>query len=190
MAALTATACRGLAGLSLRSDLVAPSFSSPFSLASASSEFRGHKAMEGLQRRDMQSHGVPGGNLLVLAARQAPRREKRQKRHMRIRKRLTGTPERPRLAVFRSNQHIYAQVIDDTRMHTLVSGSTALPAMREELKLTAGATIAAARRVGEFVAQQCLDQGITKVAFDRGGFIYHGRVEALADGARSAGLDF
>ncbi|CAI5968315.1 unnamed protein product [Closterium sp. NIES-65] len=98
---------------------------------------------------------------------------------------LSGTTERPRLAVFRSNNHIYAQVVDDTKQHTLAAASTLTPALREELKLTSGPTVEASRRVGQEIAKICLERGISKVAFDRGGFVYHGRIQALADGART-----
>eukprot|EP00850_Spirogloea_muscicola_P016697 SM000137S00475 [mRNA] locus=s137:291555:292261:+ [translate_table: standard] len=103
---------------------------------------------------------------------------------------LSGTTERPRLAVFRSNKHLYAQVIDDTQSVTIAAASTVQAALREELKLTAGPTMEAAKRVGEELAKLCLSKGISKVAFDRGGFIYHGRIQALADAAREAGLEF
>eukprot|EP00475_Leptophrys_vorax_P041782 TRINITY_DN78842_c0_g1_i1.p1 TRINITY_DN78842_c0_g1~~TRINITY_DN78842_c0_g1_i1.p1 ORF type:complete len:212 (-),score=1.39 TRINITY_DN78842_c0_g1_i1:69-635(-) len=127
---------------------------------------------------------------LTIEAREATRREKTKNRHIRIRKKLNGTTERPRLAVFRSNQHIYAQVIDDTQQRTLAAASTLTPALREELKLTAGPTVEASRRVGQEIAKICLERGVTKVAFDRGGFVYHGRIQALADGAREGGLEF
>jgi large subunit ribosomal protein L18 len=116
------------------------------------------------------------------------RKESRNRRHERIRRRVDGTPERPRLAVFRSNEHIYAQVIDDTKHHTLVAAST----LEETLKssLSSGANMSAATEVGKLVAQRSLEAGITKVVFDRGGNLYHGRIKALADAAREAGLDF
>ena len=116
------------------------------------------------------------------------RRESRQRRHNRIRNRVFGSSERPRLAVFRSHQHIYAQVIDDTQHQTLVAASTLDPALKESLSL--GSNCAASTEVGKLVAQRALDKGITKVVFDRGGNLYHGRVKALADAAREAGLDF
>ncbi len=111
-----------------------------------------------------------------------------QNRHKRIRKRVSGTNERPRLAVFRSHQHIYAQVIDDVAQHTLVAASTLDPELRESLGSTA--TQAAASLVGQRVAEQALAAGITQVVFDRGGKLYHGRVKALAEAARAAGLEF
>eukprot|EP00245_Coleochaete_scutata_P008688 TRINITY_DN2702_c0_g1_i1.p1 TRINITY_DN2702_c0_g1~~TRINITY_DN2702_c0_g1_i1.p1 ORF type:complete len:199 (+),score=41.40 TRINITY_DN2702_c0_g1_i1:31-597(+) len=118
------------------------------------------------------------------------RREGRAARHRRIRKKLSGTTERPRLAVFRSNQHLYAQVIDDTKSHTLAAASTQTPAIRDEMNLTSGPNVESARRVGQEIAKICLERGIKKVAFDRGGFVYHGRVQALAEAAREGGLDF
>lgn len=116
------------------------------------------------------------------------RTEARQRRHHRIRRTVIGTPERPRLSVFRSNEHIYAQVIDDTKHHTLVAAST----LESDLKstLSSGANSSAATEVGKLVAQRSLAAGITKVVFDRGGNLYHGRVKALAEAAREAGLDF
>ncbi len=114
--------------------------------------------------------------------------EARKRRHLRVRRRVAGTPERPRLNVFRSARHIYAQVIDDTTGRTLVSASTLDPEVRESVKY--GGNAAAARLVGEVVARRAMASGIKKVVFDRGGFLYHGRVAALAEGARTAGLDF
>lgn len=112
-----------------------------------------------------------------------PRKKIRTHKHKRMRFRITGTPERPRLAVFRSAKHIYAQIIDDVQGVTLVSAST--------LNVNAeGTKTDAAKAVGEAVAKKALDAGITKVVFDRGGNIYHGRIKALAEGAREAGLDF
>lgn len=112
-----------------------------------------------------------------------PRKKIRAHKHKRMRFRITGTPERPRLAVFRSAKHVYAQIIDDTKGVTLVSAST----LNVEFE---GTKTDAAKAVGEAVAKKALDAGITKVVFDRGGNIYHGRVKALAEGAREAGLDF
>ena len=112
-----------------------------------------------------------------------PRKKIRTHKHKRMRFRITGTPERPRLAVVRSAKHIYAQIIDDVKGVTLVSAST--------LNVNAeGTKTDAAKAVGEAVAKKALDAGITKVVFDRGGNIYHGRIKALAEGAREAGLDF
>ncbi|MGI5877001.1 MAG: 50S ribosomal protein L18 [Christensenellales bacterium] len=110
----------------------------------------------------------------------------RQKRHMRVRSKLHGTPERPRLCVYRSSKHIYAQIIDDDSAVTLVSASTVEPALREkarELKKTDAAAM-----VGQAAAQRALEKGIACVVFDRGGYLYHGRIAALARGARDAGL--
>jgi large subunit ribosomal protein L18 len=111
--------------------------------------------------------------------------EARERRHRRVRKRVVGSSARPRLAVFRSNKHIYAQVIDDTSGRTLAAASTTETALRS------GGTgnVAAAKAVGELVGQRAQAAGITAVVFDRGGFKYHGRVAALCDGARSAGLE-
>lgn len=114
-------------------------------------------------------------------------REARARRHRRVRKRVFGTPERPRLNVFRSANHIYAQVIVDTSGRTLVAASTLEPAQRQH---GYGGNVEAARRVGRLVAERALAQGIRKVVFDRGGYLYHGRVAALAEAAREAGLEF
>ncbi|MDO4281176.1 MAG: 50S ribosomal protein L18 [Peptococcaceae bacterium] len=112
-----------------------------------------------------------------------PRKKIRTHKHKRMRFRVAGTPERPRLAVFRSAKHIYAQIIDDTKGVTLVSASTLVVK-------TEGTKTEAAKAVGTAVGQKALEAGITKVVFDRGGNIYHGRIKALAEGAREAGLDF
>ena len=114
--------------------------------------------------------------------------ERRLRRHKRIRKKVFGTPERPRLCVFRSNKHIYAQIIDDTIGHTLVSASTVDPELREKLQKTWNKE--AAREVGKLIAKRALEKGIKKVVFDRGGYRYHGRVKELAEGAREGGLEF
>ncbi|AUC59862.1 LSU ribosomal protein L18 RplR [Cyanobacterium sp. HL-69] len=111
-----------------------------------------------------------------------------QRRHLRIRKKVTGTAERPRLAVFRSNQHIYAQLIDDVAQHTLASASTLDKELQEKLGSTSNRDASA--EVGKLVAQRALSKGIEKVVFDRGGNLYHGRVKALADAARETGLNF
>ncbi len=113
-----------------------------------------------------------------------------QRRHRRIRRKVFGTPERPRLAVFRSHRHIYAQVIDDVAQHTLVSASTLDRELREAFKDIGTATREAAAVVGRSVAQRALQAGISQVVFDRGGKLYHGRVQALAEAAREAGLQF
>ncbi|HEY8495890.1 MAG TPA: 50S ribosomal protein L18 [Limnochordales bacterium] len=114
--------------------------------------------------------------------------EGRKRRHMRLRRKIQGTPERPRLSVYRSLKHMYAQVIDDTRGHTLVAASTLDPELRGRLEKTGN--VDAAREVGRLLGQRALSKGITKVVFDRGGNRYHGRVRALAEGAREAGLEF
>jgi large subunit ribosomal protein L18 len=116
------------------------------------------------------------------------KKELRERRHRRIRKNVNGTPERPRLSVFRSNNHIYAQVIDDTQQHTLVSASTLDPDIRTQVE--ASATCDAATTVGQALAQRAKEKGIEKVVFDRGGNLYHGRIQALAEAAREAGLEF
>ena len=116
------------------------------------------------------------------------RQKIRVKKHMKIRNRFSGTAERPRLAVFRSNNHVYAQVIDDVAGKTLVSASTLEKDIKAELKNTDD--IEAATKVGDVVAKRALDKGIKAVVFDRGGYIYHGKVKALADAAREAGLEF
>lgn len=110
----------------------------------------------------------------------------RKKRHARVRAKLTGTAVRPRLNVFRSNQHIYAQVIDDVNGVTLVSAST----LDKELTLNGTSNIEAATKVGEIVAKRAVEKGVKEVVFDRGGYLYHGRVKALAEAAREAGLQF
>lgn len=116
------------------------------------------------------------------------RNEARKRRHRRIRKKVSGTPERPRLNVFRSLKHMYAQIIDDTRGITLAAASTLDKALRD--RIGNGGNVESARLVGELVAKRALEKGITKVVFDRGGYKYHGRVKALAEAAREAGLDF
>ena len=112
--------------------------------------------------------------------------ELRRRRHRRVRRRVEGTAERPRLAVFRSNKHISAQVIDDLSGRTLAAAST----VEATLRGTNGGNVDAARAVGALVAARARDAGITTVVFDRGGFAYHGRVAALADAARAEGLEF
>ncbi len=116
------------------------------------------------------------------------RSEVREKKHMKIRNRFSGTPERPRLAVFRSNKHMYAQVIDDVAGNTLVAASTTEKEVASELKYTDN--VEAAQKLGEVIAKRALEKGIKEVVFDRGGFIYQGKVKALAEAAREAGLDF
>jgi large subunit ribosomal protein L18 len=113
---------------------------------------------------------------------QTKRNAIRQRIHQRIRRKLAGTGERPRLNVYRSLNHIYAQVIDDQKGETLVSASS--------IKMKTGGNVAAAKEIGKAVAELAVQQGIKKVVFDRGGYLYHGRVKALADAARAAGLEF
>ncbi|MDQ4098995.1 MAG: 50S ribosomal protein L18 [Chloroflexota bacterium] len=113
----------------------------------------------------------------------------RQRRHKRVRAKVSGTALRPRLNVFRSSAHIYAQVIDDTRGHTLVAASDLEEAVRTRAGDGAPKTVRA-RTVGEVVAERAKEAGIDSVVFDRGGFLYHGRVKAVADGARESGLEF
>jgi large subunit ribosomal protein L18 len=123
-----------------------------------------------------------------MAVKYKTRQEKRLRRHWRIRKRIFGTPERPRLSVFRSLKHIYAQIIDDTTGRTLCAASTLDKELREKLQ---GLTkTQQAIEVGKLIAKRALELGIKQVAFDRGGHKYHGRVKALADAAREAGLEF
>ena len=112
----------------------------------------------------------------------------RIKRHYRVRKNISGTAERPRLNVYRSLNHIYAQIIDDTKGHTLVAASTLDKEIKE--KVAYGGNKEAAKVVGEVVAKRALEKGIDTVCFDRGGFLYHGRVAELAEGAREGGLKF
>ncbi len=118
----------------------------------------------------------------------ASRSKVRVKKHLKIRNKISGTAERPRLAVFRSNNHIYAQVIDDVKGQTIVAASTVEKAIAEKLEKTNN--VEAAAVVGEAVAKKAIDKGVTEVVFDRGGFIYHGKIKALADAAREAGLKF
>jgi large subunit ribosomal protein L18 len=115
---------------------------------------------------------------------QTKRNEIRKRIHSRIRQKLSGTAERPRLNVYRSLNHIYAQVIDDQTGATLAATSTLA------LKLKTGGNVAAAKEIGKAIAEKATEKGIKKVVFDRGGFLYHGRVKALADAAREAGLEF
>ena len=112
----------------------------------------------------------------------------RAKKHMKIRNRFSGTAERPRLAVFRSNNHMYAQIIDDTVGNTLVSASTLENEIKAELEKTNN--VDAAAYLGTVIAKRAIEKGIKEVVFDRGGFIYQGKIAALADAAREAGLEF
>ena len=116
------------------------------------------------------------------------RSEVRVNKHRKLRNRFSGTAERPRLAVFRSNNHMYAQIIDDTVGKTLVSASTLQKDVKAELEKTNN--VEAAAYLGTVIAKKAIEKGITSVVFDRGGFIYHGKIKALADAAREAGLEF
>ncbi len=116
------------------------------------------------------------------------RQEVRMNKHRRLRNRFSGTPERPRLAVFRSNNHMYAQIIDDTVGNTLVAASTVEKAVKAELEKTND--VDAAAYLGTVIAKRALEKGISTVVFDRGGFIYQGKIAALAEAAREAGLEF
>lgn len=113
------------------------------------------------------------------------RKSKRLRRHLRVRKKVFGTPERPRLSVYRSEKNIYAQIIDDINAITLVSASSL-----EKDFYAKGGNKEGAKLVGELVAKKAIEKGLTEVVFDRGGYVYHGRVQALAEGAREAGLKF
>jgi len=120
---------------------------------------------------------------------QRSRNEVRQRVHTRIRRKLSGSLERPRLNVYRSLNHIYAQVIDDSQGVTVASASTA-EGKREKGARPQGGNLAAAREIGKLIAQRAQQKGIKQVVFDRGGYLYHGRIKALADAAREAGLEF
>ena len=116
------------------------------------------------------------------------RESARKKRHFRVRKKVRGAPERPRLNVYRSLNHIYAQVIDDFAGKTIVAASSIDKELKE--KIGSGGNIEAARTVGSLIAGRALDKGIKRVVFDRGGYLYHGRIKALADAVREGGLEF
>lgn len=118
----------------------------------------------------------------------ADKNKSRLKRHVRVRKKISGTAERPRLNVYRSSKHIYAQLIDDVKGVTLASASTLDKELRDQIEN--GGNVEAARKVGELIAKRAQDKGVKNVVFDRGGYLYHGRIQALADAAREAGLDF
>lgn len=123
----------------------------------------------------------------MIRKKKASRNDLRKIKHARLRKKVVGTPDRPRLCVYRSLNHIYAQVIDDVHGHTLVSASTLDKELRD---LPSRTNVEAAKKVGELIGRRALDKGISQVVFDRGGYKYHGRVAALADAAREAGLKF
>ncbi len=125
----------------------------------------------------------------VLKKRIEKKRERRKKVHWRIRKKVFGTSERPRLCVYKSLRYIYAQIVDDERGFTLVAASTLEPELRNKVQ-GSNKSIAAATLVGETIGKRALAKGIKKVVFDRSGYIYHGRVKAVAEGARKAGLQF
>ncbi|MEB3103462.1 50S ribosomal protein L18 [Ferviditalea candida] len=112
----------------------------------------------------------------------------RLKRHLRVRKKIQGTSERPRLSIFRSAKHMYAQIIDDSKGITLIAASSQDKELKDQI--SNGGNVESARKVGELLAKRAKEKGIDKVVFDRGGYLYHGRVQALADAAREAGLDF
>ncbi len=114
--------------------------------------------------------------------------EARIRRHERLRKKVMGTPERPRLSVYRSLNHMYAQIIDDSQGNTIMAAST----LDKELASEKGhkGNVIMAKKVGQLIARKAIEKGLKKVVFDRGGYLYHGRVKALADGAREAGLEF
>jgi large subunit ribosomal protein L18 len=112
----------------------------------------------------------------------------RLKRHLRVRKKITGTAQRPRLSVFRSSKHIYAQLIDDVQGVTLAAASTLDKELADQIGN--GGNVEAARKIGELIANRAKAKGVTQVVFDRGGYLYHGRIQALADAAREAGLEF
>jgi len=121
------------------------------------------------------------------------REQARRRRQERVRKKVQGTPARPRLSVFKSAKHIYGQLIDDMHGHTLAAVSSLSPSFRERSQSTekaSGGNVSGAKIVGELLAEQAQAIGIAQIVFDRNGFIYHGRVKALADGARGAGLEF
>lgn len=118
----------------------------------------------------------------------ASRQSVRVKKHLKIRNKISGTTERPRLAVFRSNNHMYAQIIDDLKGNTIVAASTVEKAIKDSVEKTND--VAAAAAVGKAIAEKALEKGVDTVVFDRGGFVYHGKVKALAEAAREAGLKF
>jgi large subunit ribosomal protein L18 len=135
-----------------------------------------------MTERGCEAAALLGRNNSMLPIRQ--RNVIRQRVHFRIRQKMQGTLERPRLNVYRSLNHIYAQIIDDAKGETLLSASSLAA------KVKSGGNVAAAKEVGKLVAERALEKGIKKVVFDRGGYLYHGRIKALADAAREAGLEF
>ena len=119
---------------------------------------------------------------------QINRNKIRQRKHARVRKKIAGTAERPRMCVFRSSKHIYAQIINDIEGNTIVSASSLDAAIADKLKYAGNKD--AAKEVGKLIAEKAVEKGIKKIVFDRGGFLYHGRVKELAEGARENGLEF
>jgi large subunit ribosomal protein L18 len=126
----------------------------------------------------------------VHAGRVRDKQRRRERAHLRLRNRVQGTAERPRLSVFKSIKHVYAQVIDDRDGRTLVAASTVDPGVKAKLASGSTSDKAAARAVGEVVADRAKEKGITRVVFDRGGYIYHGKIKEVADAARKQGLNF
>lgn len=120
----------------------------------------------------------------------ASRKSRKNLRHKRVRKQINGSTERPRLSVFKSSKHIYAQIIDDLSMNTLVSASSLTPKVIEKLEKDGKGKIDTATAVGKLLGELAVEKGIKEVSFDRGGYPFHGRVKSLADGAREAGLKF
>ncbi|HET7289570.1 MAG TPA: 50S ribosomal protein L18 [Thermodesulfobacteriota bacterium] len=120
----------------------------------------------------------------------ASRKSKRDVRHVRVRRKLTGTPDRPRLVVFKSSKHMYAQIIDDLKAHTLLSASSLTPKVKEMLGQEKSNKTDSAKIIGKYIGELSVSMGIKEVCFDRGGYPYHGRIKAFADGAREAGLVF
>ena len=114
----------------------------------------------------------------------------RKKRHRRMRKNLSGTPEKLRLTVFKSNKYVYAQLVDDTKGHTIVSASTMEAGLVKDNELKSTSNIEAAKVVGSVLAKRAIEKGIETIVFDRSGYVYHGKIQALADAAREAGLKF
>jgi large subunit ribosomal protein L18 len=129
---------------------------------------------------------MKGVNILMIT--KSDKNASRLKRHLRVRKKIEGTTLRPRLNIFRSSKHMYAQIIDDIKGVTIVAASTLDKDLGEAV--TNGGNVDAARQVGALIAKRAKEQGVVKVVFDRGGYLYHGRVQALADAAREAGLEF
>eukprot|EP00884_Botryococcus_braunii_P004137 jgi/Botrbrau1/13724/Bobra.0356s0004.2 len=142
------------------------------------------------QKQLSQTNSTPRSGGLLVVGRQLTSQERTQKRHRSLRHKVVGRPDRPRLAVYRSNNHIYAQVIDDTAGNTLCTASTLTKDIRQSLNGSSGGNKDAAELVGKRIAELCLAKNIAKVSFDRGGHIYHGRIKALADAAREGGLNF